>query len=90
VIRTALGALVGWLVGVGLTVLLLWATDRVIRQMTAPRVFEIEYRTIYLALVLGAGFGALSGAVAGLAGVVQRRLERPPSPAVPPEPVTRS
>jgi hypothetical protein len=36
---------------------------------------------IYQTVVLGAGFGAVCGALVGLAGVVARGLrERPPSP----------
>lgn len=70
--RTALGALVGMLLGIGCTALLLYLTNRVIARMTAPQEFEIEYGAIYLTITLGAGFGAVCGALAGLTSAVLR------------------
>jgi hypothetical protein len=72
-IRTALLALVGMLLGIGLALGLLWLTREVLRWQTAPKVFTIEHGVIYLSLVLGAGFGALCGALAGLASVLLAR-----------------
>jgi hypothetical protein len=73
----------GWLTGVGLTAGLLWLTHLVLVRLTAPRIFEVEHSTIYLALVLGSGFGAVCGALAGLAGTLSRN--RRPSPPAEPE-----
>ena len=53
---------------------------------TAPRVFEVEHGVVYLTLVLGAGFGAICGALTGLAGAVLRawRERGAPSAGEPP------
>jgi hypothetical protein len=80
-IRTAVGALVGTLAGLAVAALILRTAWSFLAWRTAPRLFEVEHGVIYLALVLGAGFGALCGALAGLAGAVLRAWrERPPSP----------
>lgn len=73
VLRVGLLSLVGALLGGGLAMALLWATREVLRQQTAPKVFEVEHSVVYQAVTLGAGFGAVCGALAGLASVVARR-----------------
>lgn len=78
-VRTAFSALVGWLIGLGLTIVILWGAERAIRQMTAPKIFEIEYSVIYLTLVIGSGFGGLCGALAGLVGALLRGPRGPNS-----------
>jgi hypothetical protein len=77
-LRTALGALAGTLAGLGMAVLILGVAWWVNTWRTAPRVFEMEHWAIYLSLILGAGFGAVCGALAGLASAVLRTWrERP-------------
>ncbi len=71
-LRTLACAGLGWVVGAGLTAGLLWVVREILRWQTAPRTFEIEHAVIYLAVVMGAGFGALCGALAGLAGLLAR------------------
>jgi hypothetical protein len=71
-IRTTLGALGGMIAGVGVTALLLTLTRIILAWKTAPQVFEIEHGVVYLAVILGGGFGGLSGALAGLAGILLR------------------
>jgi hypothetical protein len=86
--RTILLTLAGLLLGIGLVVVILLATNRVIRWITAPKIFEIEYGVLYLTVVLGAGFGAVCGALVGLAGVISRILrDRPPTSRSPDGPV---
>lgn len=75
-LRTALGSVVGMLLGVGCTALILFATNQVVAWMTAPVRFEIEYGVIYLTVILGAGFGSVCGAMVGLASAVLREWRR--------------
>jgi hypothetical protein len=80
-LRTTVCAFAGLLVGIAMTALVLRGTNVVVGWMTAPQVFRIEYTVIYQTVVLGAGFGAVCGALVGLAGVVARAgRERPPGP----------
>jgi hypothetical protein len=74
--RTTLGALIGMLVGIGLTVLILRVAFAVIARITAPDVYEIEYSVIYQTLTLGAGFGAVCGALAGFASAILREWRK--------------
>jgi hypothetical protein len=55
--------LFGLLLGVGLTVVLLFSTNKVLAWQTAPKEYAMDHWVIYLSLVLGAGFGALSAAM---------------------------
>jgi hypothetical protein len=75
-LRTALSAATGVLVGVGLAVLTLCVTSGVLARMTAPKTFEVEHWVVYLSVVLGAGFGGLCGALAGVVGAVGREWRR--------------
>ena len=78
--RTLVSALAGMLVGVGLTAGLLRLNWSVVGWIKSPRVFEVEPSVIHQAVVLGAGFGGVCGALVGLAGVIARGLrDRPPS-----------
>jgi hypothetical protein len=70
--RTLLCALAGLFAGVALTSVLLRTALAVMRWVTAPKIFEMEHGVIYQGLILGAGFGAVTGALVGLAGVVYR------------------
>jgi hypothetical protein len=81
-LRAAFGAVVGLLAGVlcvaGLLPLAWWAVN----ALLAPPALRMEHGVIYLSLVLGAGLGAVCGALAGVAGVVRRALrdrQLPPS-----------
>jgi hypothetical protein len=85
VLRVGLLSLAGLALGAGLSLVLLWLTREALRGQTAPKVFEVEHYVVYLTVILGAGFGAVCGALAGLASVLARRGEarRPaPTPAV--------
>jgi hypothetical protein len=73
-LRTTLLTLAGTLTGIALVVVISWSTNVVLRWMTAPRTFEIEHGTLYLTIVLGAGFGAVCGALIGAVGAVVRAL----------------
>ena len=78
--RTTLLIIAGALAGIAFVVVLLRLTNVVLHWMTAPKVFEIEHGTIYLTVVLGAGFGAVCGALIGTVGTIVRALrERTPS-----------
>jgi hypothetical protein len=59
------------LFGALLAAVLLRATVAVVRWTVEPAM-AVEHWVIYLGVLMGAGFGSLSGAVAGLAGVVAR------------------
>jgi len=72
VLRTLLAVWLGLLGGVGASAGLLWGTHLALAWWTAPRIFAVEHGTIYLAVVLGGGFGAVAGSAVGLAGVIQR------------------
>jgi hypothetical protein len=73
VLRVGLLSLAGWVLGAGLAVALLWVTWEGVRWLKAPKVYEIEPYVVYQVVALGAGFGAVCGALAGLAGVLRRR-----------------
>lgn len=72
-LRTVVMALVGAVMGTLWGALLLWLTSRVLAWHTAPQVFLIEPSTIYLCLTLAGGFGSLTGALVGVAGVLGKR-----------------
>jgi len=73
--RTAAGSVVGMLLGVGCSVLILYvAYDRVARLK--EQVFELEPNVIYLTVTLGAGFGAVCGALAGFASALLREWRK--------------
>jgi hypothetical protein len=79
-VRTTLLTLAGALTGIVFVVVILSLTNVVLRWMASPRIFEIEHGTVYLTIMLGAGFGAVCGALIGAAGAVVRALrERPPT-----------
>jgi hypothetical protein len=73
-LRTTLLTFAGALAGIALVVVILLLTNVVLRWMTSPRIFEIEHSTLYLTVVLGAGFGAVCGAVIGAVGAIVRAL----------------
>jgi hypothetical protein len=68
-----LAALAGAVAGALAAALLLAVTSAVLAWKTSPLGLEVEHGVVYLAEVLGAGFGGLCGAVAGLAGVLARQ-----------------
>src|SRR5262245_10250778 len=73
--RTALGSVVGMLLGVGTAALILYvAHDRIAR--IKGEVFELEPNVTYLTVTLGAGFGSVCGALAGFASAVLREWRR--------------
>lgn len=59
--RSLFAILAGALAGACLAGLLVFATSQALAWYTSPRRFEIEHGVIYLAVVLGAGFGAVCG-----------------------------
>jgi len=73
VLRVGLLSLAGLVLGAGLAVALLWLTWEGLRWHKAPKEFELEPYIVYHVIALGAGFGAVCGALAGLAGVLGRR-----------------
>ena len=77
--KALVSTLVGLVAGVALTAGLLRGTNAVVNRLKAPKVFEMEPNTIYVSVVLGAGFGAVSGALVGLAGAVARAGREPPT-----------
>jgi hypothetical protein len=71
--RTALGAVVGMLLGVGSAALILYAARHfVVAHVTAPDVVAMEPSAIYVSATLGAGFGSVCGALAGFASALLR------------------
>lgn len=56
-----LAALGGMLGGLLMTVVILTAARWALNALEGDRTFAIEHGTVYLCLVLGAGFGALTG-----------------------------
>jgi hypothetical protein len=77
--RTLLSAAIGFIVGVAATTGLLWTTSLVLRWQTAPKVYAIDHGVIYQTIVIGAGFGAVVGALSGLAAALARKRHEPPS-----------
>ncbi len=76
-LRTLVSSFVGMLLGALLAAVLLRGTVAVVRWTVEP-LMAVEHWVIYVGILLGAGFGAVSGAVVGLAGVVVRTIrERP-------------
>jgi hypothetical protein len=73
-LKALIASLLGALLGALVAAVLLRATVGVVRLTLEP-VMAVEHWVIYLGVLLGAGFGSVSGAVAGLAGVVARRHE---------------
>jgi hypothetical protein len=53
----------GTLSGLGVTVLILLTARSVLRALEPDKTFAMEHHTVYTTLVLGAGFGALCGAI---------------------------
>jgi hypothetical protein len=82
------GALVGLGVGAAAAALLLWLTGLGLRWLYAPKIYEVEHSVYYLSIILGAGFGSLCGALAGLAHALTatRGTASPPSQANPERP----
>ena len=76
--KAVVGALVGLVAGVAVTAGLLRGTNAVVNRLKG-KVLEMEPGTIYVSVVLGAGFGAVSGALVGLAGAVARAGREPPA-----------
>lgn len=74
--RTTLGALIGMLLGVGAAVLILRVASAAVAQITAPDLYRMEYSVIYHSLVLGAGFGAVCGSLAGFASAILREWQK--------------
>ena len=70
-LRTFGCSLLGSLLGALLAAIVLRATVAVVRLTIEPEM-AVEHWVIYLSVVLGAGFGSLSGAVVGLACVVTK------------------
>ena len=54
--------LFGLLLGVGVTIVLLLTANKVLAWQTAPKEQAMDQWVIYMSLVLGAGFGALTAA----------------------------
>ena len=54
--------LYGLVLGVGITIVLLWSANKVLAWQTAPKEHTMDHWVIYLSLVLGGGFGALTAA----------------------------
>jgi hypothetical protein len=74
--RPLLGAVVGFVAGVGLTALLLRGTWAAVARLKEPLLFEMNPDVIYLTVVLGAGFGALCGALTGVTAALLREWRR--------------
>ena len=53
----------GILAGLGVTVLILLAARTVLRVLEPDKAFAMEHHTVYTTLVLGAGLGAVCGAI---------------------------
>jgi hypothetical protein len=53
----------GTLAGLGVTVLILLAARWVLRALEPDKTFMMEHHVVYTTLVLGAGFGAVCGAI---------------------------
>jgi hypothetical protein len=71
--RTALGAVVGMLLGVGSAALILYVARHVVAAyVTAPDVLAMDPSAIYVSATLGAGFGSVCGALAGFASALLR------------------
>lgn len=66
-LRATLTAVAGAISGAALAALLLWLTSLALAWRTAPETFRIEHGVIYVSVVLGAGFGAVAGALIGAA-----------------------
>jgi hypothetical protein len=79
-IRTVLGTVVGLAVGLLLALGLLRRGPDFVLWLQGPPRFALEPWVNYLVLVLGGGFGAVCGALAGLAGAVAAALRRRPTP----------
>jgi hypothetical protein len=79
-LRTTMMTLAGMLAGVALVGVILRLTNVVHHWMTSPKVFEIEHGTLYLTVVLGAGFGGVCGALIGATGAIVRALRERPTP----------
>jgi hypothetical protein len=77
--KTLVGALAGLLGGAILAPLLLRVAVTVVRWLQEP-VLRVEDWVIYVSVVVGAGAGAVTGALVGLSGAVVAALrERHPS-----------
>jgi len=78
--RPLLGAVLGLLIGVGLTAILLRGTYLAVARMTQPQLYEIDKWVYYVTMVVGAGFGSLCGTLIGLTGAILREWRRANSP----------
>jgi hypothetical protein len=75
-IRATLAALAGLLLGAAAAPSLVWLASLWLNAQPSAPVMLVDRWVIYLTLVLGAGFGALTGAVVGMAGAVAAALRR--------------
>jgi hypothetical protein len=83
-IRAVLGTLIGLLLGAILAPVLVWLAWLWLHRQSDSQIFLIEHWVIYLIVVLGGGFGALAGALIGLAGTLKAALRggQSSSPAI--------
>jgi hypothetical protein len=83
--RTALGSVVGMLLGIASTALTLYVANQVVTaHVTAPDVLRMEPSVIYQTVVLGAGFGSVCGGLAGFASAILREWRASRTQAPPP------
>jgi hypothetical protein len=79
--RTLVSSLIGTFLGALLAAVLLRATVAVVRWTVEP-VMAVEHWVIYVGILIGAGFGSVSGAMVGLVGVITKagheRVQRSP------------
>jgi hypothetical protein len=81
--RTMVGSLVGLLAGSLLAGALLRLTVWIVRITIEPPL-AVNHGVIYLGVILGGGFGAVCGGLAGLASTLSRLLRQPPSTSATP------
>lgn len=70
-VRSLITAALGALTGIALAMLLFWCGPWVVGWLKGPPRLEVEAWVFYVTTICGAGFGAVTGALLGLAAAVR-------------------
>jgi hypothetical protein len=74
VVRSLVTAVLGALAGFVLALLLFWSGPWIVGWLKGPPRLEVEAWVFYVTAICGAGFGAVTGVLIGVVGVLRDTL----------------